>query len=1094
MVTGKRSAELVELGDDAGGHRRALDARTRASFLELRAAPSRRASRSSRTACGRSRSRRRVGNAGVVRALDRAVRARHPPLRAAARAGPGRRARRARALRPGAARHRAPCGRCSFAVAVHGDLTLGTTPSCSPAGAAPRRPRATVHTPRRARRGRRPRSTRRDARGVIAARPRPQLRRRRAERGRRRRAVHRPRPRARARRREGLVHRRSGRQPRHADARARCRSAGSRWSCPARATSRSAARSPPTSTASSATARSADYVERMQLVTPAQRRRYASIPTDTRRVLGDRRRHGPHRRRHRGDDAAPAGRDVAHDRVRHRARARRRRLHGAHARERRPTTATRSRGSTASRPGRHLGRSVLTRGNHATLDELPSRRSRGHRRGRVRTAAVARAHRRGAERPAQPTVDPRVQRAVVPQGAAARRGQHPGDQARSSSRSTACAVGTASTGRAASCSTSSSCRTAPKHVVRDALERLSAARVPSFLAVLKRFEHDEPSAARLPDRGLDARARHPGERRASSATLLDGLDELVADAGGRVYLTKDSRLAPELLAGDVSAARPVARGPGCPRPRRTCCAATWTAGSTSPAYRKEQRDEGRARDRCSRSSCSAAVPTSRSRRATQLVGDAARARRARGAQARSARRRVAGDLRAAGAAAVDTVAFDATDFASHEAFVRTTFDRFGDFDVVLVAFGVLGDQELRRARRGRRARDRADELHRRGVGHGPARRTAARSRDTARSCCSRRSRASGSAARTSSTARRRPASTATTRASATRSPGSGVHVMIVRPGFVHTKMTAGHEAGAAVDDAGAGRRRDRARPRARHARPCGCRRALRFVMIGPAPPAAVGLPPPADLSDAVPRTVAAFDFDGTLTRRDTLVAVPRVGRRLAAVVAAASPRAPRVARRRSDGRPRRGQGARCSRAARRTSATTPCRGPASEYGARSSADKLAPEMRERLAWHRHEGHESCSCRRRSTCTSTTVGPDARGRHVLCTELEVDGNGALHGPDARRELSRRRRRRAACARTSARRRRRLWAYGDSARRRRMLAMADHPVVRAVAARVRSDRLERRRCRRPDRSTPPAPLPRYGASPNACRRRRRARSIT
>ena len=51
------------------------------------------------------------------------------------------------------------------------------------------------------------------------------------------------------------------------------------------------------------------------------------------------------------------------------------------------------------------------------------------------------------------------------------------------------------------------------------------------------------------------------------------------------------------------------------------------------------------------------------------------------------------ELRAAGASEVHTVAFDATDFGSHEAFVRTTFDRFGDFDLVLVAFGVLGDQE-----------------------------------------------------------------------------------------------------------------------------------------------------------------------------------------------------------------------------------------------------------------------------------------------------------------------------------------------------------------------------------------------------------------
>ena len=50
------------------------------------------------------------------------------------------------------------------------------------------------------------------------------------------------------------------------------------------------------------------------------------------------------------------------------------------------------------------------------------------------------------------------------------------------------------------------------------------------------------------------------------------------------------------------------------------------------------------------------------------------------------------ELSAAGASEVHAVAFDATDLPSHEAFIRSTFDRFGDFDVVLVAFGVLGDQ------------------------------------------------------------------------------------------------------------------------------------------------------------------------------------------------------------------------------------------------------------------------------------------------------------------------------------------------------------------------------------------------------------------
>ena len=37
----------------------------------------------------------------------------------------------------------------------------------------------------------------------------------------------------------------------------------------------------------------------------------------------------------------------------------------------------------------------------------------------------------------------------------------------------------------------------------------------------------------------------------------------------------------------------------------------------------------------------------------------------------------AADLRAAGASAVDAVAFDATDFASHEQFVASVWERFG---------------------------------------------------------------------------------------------------------------------------------------------------------------------------------------------------------------------------------------------------------------------------------------------------------------------------------------------------------------------------------------------------------------------------------
>lgn len=49
-------------------------------------------------------------------------------------------------------------------------------------------------------------------------------------------------------------------------------------------------------------------------------------------------------------------------------------------------------------------------------------------------------------------------------------------------------------------------------------------------------------------------------------------------------------------------------------------------------------------------------------------------------------------LRAAGATEVEAVPFDALATDSHEAFVEDVFGRHHDFDVVLVAFGVLGDQ------------------------------------------------------------------------------------------------------------------------------------------------------------------------------------------------------------------------------------------------------------------------------------------------------------------------------------------------------------------------------------------------------------------
>jgi decaprenylphospho-beta-D-erythro-pentofuranosid-2-ulose 2-reductase len=147
-------------------------------------------------------------------------------------------------------------------------------------------------------------------------------------------------------------------------------------------------------------------------------------------------------------------------------------------------------------------------------------------------------------------------------------------------------------------------------------------------------------------------------------------------------------------------------------------------------------------------------------------------------------------LLAEGAERVERVHFDAREFGAHEALVADVFDRFGDIDLAVLAFGVLGDQE-EAAASGERAVE-LIETNSTGVASVSiplARRMREQGHGTIvllSSVAAERARASNFVYGAS-----KAGADAFAQGLGDSLQGTGVDVMVVRPGFVKTKMTAG---------------------------------------------------------------------------------------------------------------------------------------------------------------------------------------------------------------------------------------------------------------------------------------------------------------
>ncbi len=325
-----------------------------------------------------------------------------------------------------------------------------------------------------------------------------------------------------------------------------------------------------------------------------------------------------------------------------------------------------------------------------------------------------------------------------------------------------------------------------EEALRRVVTRLADSGTPSFLSVLKRFGAANPAPLSFPAPGwtltLDIPAAVDG-----LAGLLAELDDVVLDAGGRHYLAKDAVASPDAIRRGYPrlaewqairrrsrSARPLGERSEPPAAPHRAVRATVMDNALGEAQTivlfGGTSEIGRAIVDVLVSPATTTVVLA-VRRPDEV--DAA-ALRGRGVD-------------------VDVVPFDATDIDEHERLVRRLTDAHGDLDVVIVAFGQLGDA-AQLADDGRAAAALVDvnftgavsvctvvaaQFRRQGHGRLVVLSSVAGERVRKANYVYGASKAGldGFAQGLGDTL-----------------AGTGASVLIVRPGFVHTKMTAGRKA------------------------------------------------------------------------------------------------------------------------------------------------------------------------------------------------------------------------------------------------------------------------------------------------------------